>query len=231
MRVSRLNFPQIQVALDPPLPIDSLCKLSKKAANGGCRLIEAGTPPLKLHGLRNILPPLKKAVPNGILVADTKTMDVGDLEAKIAFDNGADIVSVLGIGGDKKIEEAVKVAKKRDKDIYIDLIDVKEPLSRIREIKRDILTPLKKPVIFILHRGISKQRKEKKGIYEEKKLISKVAKNLNNHYLAIAGGLKKNEIKEISLFADILIVGSTITNSSHPQRTTKQLFQEINEGR
>lgn len=135
MRLSELNFPQIQVALDPPLPIDSLCELAKKASNGGCHLIEAGTPSLKLHGLRNLLPALKKAVPKGIIVADMKTMDVGDLEAKLAYDSGADIASVLAIGGDKKIEEAVKVAKEREKDIYIDLIDVEEPLSRIREIK------------------------------------------------------------------------------------------------
>lgn len=231
MRLSDLRFPQIQVALDSPLSIDSICGLAKKASNGGCHLVEAGTPALKLHGLRNLLSALKKAVPNGIIVADMKIMDVGDLESKIAFDNGADIVSVLAIGGDKKIKEAVKVAKKREKDIYIDLIDVEEPLSRIREIKKNILSSLKKTVIFILHRGISKQRKEQKGIYEEKRLISEVAKNLKNHYLAIAGGLKRGEIKELSPFADILIVGNTITSSSHPKRITKQLFQEIREGR
>lgn len=90
---------------------------------------------------------------------------------------------------------------------------------------------MEKSVIFILHRGISKQRKEKKGIYEEKRLISEVAKHLNNHYLAIAGGLKKGELKELSPFADIFIVGGTITSSNHPQRTTEQLFQGIQEKR
>ncbi|NIW15645.1 MAG: hypothetical protein GWN31_17345 [Candidatus Thorarchaeota archaeon] len=230
MALSDLNFPHIQVALDPPLSIEALCELAKKVSKGGSRLIEAGTPPLKLHGLTHLLPALKKAVPDAVLVADMKTMDVGDLEAKIAFDNGADIVSVLAIGGDKKIEEAVKVAKNRGKDIYIDLIDVGEPLSRIREIKRHILSPLNKSAIFLLHRGISQQRKESKGIYEEKHLISQVATDLKNHYLAIAGGLKREEVKELSQFADILIVGSTITSSSQPQKMTRQLFQEIQAG-
>lgn len=230
MFLDEVKLPQIQVALDPPIALESLCEIAKQAYNGGARVIEAGTPALKLHGLRNILPALKKEVPNSVLVADMKTMDVGDLEAKIAFDHGADVVSVLAIGTDTKIKEAMQVAIDREKAVLIDLIDVQQPLQRIKQLKRMFSGNLGR-IIFTLHRGISQQREKGAGIYSEKHLITKVSKILQKGYLAIAGGLQEGEIRALSSHADIFIVGGTITGAKNAEKTTKNLLREARRGR
>lgn len=230
MKIDAFDYPQIQVALDPPLDLTSLCELARRTYKGGARIIEAGTPALKLHGAKNILPRLRKAVPESLIVADTKTMDVGDLEAKIVFDHGADVVTVLGVGGEKKIQEALNVAKKRKKAILIDLIDVQRPLHRIKQLKKHLSGIPSKRVIFALHRGISEQRKKGAGISTQRKLITQAREIIQESYIALAGGLKKGEIRSLAPYADIFIVGSAITNARNPQEITRKLTQEVTQG-
>ncbi len=50
-----------------------------------------------------------------MVFADLKTMDAGEPEAEIAFEAGADLVSVLGSADDSTIAGAVKAACADDK--------------------------------------------------------------------------------------------------------------------
>jgi 3-hexulose-6-phosphate synthase len=59
-------------------------------------IIEAGTPLIKQEGLR-IISILKECFPEKLILADMKTMDAGGLEAKLAYDAGADLVTVLAV--------------------------------------------------------------------------------------------------------------------------------------
>jgi 3-hexulose-6-phosphate synthase len=61
-------------------------------------------------------------------------MDAGELEADIAFQAGADLVTVLGVADDSTIAGAVKAAKAHGKGIVVDLIGVKDKASRAREV-------------------------------------------------------------------------------------------------
>jgi 3-hexulose-6-phosphate synthase len=61
-------------------------------------------------------------------------MDAGELEADIAFSAGADLVTVLGTAGDSTIAGAVKAAKAHGKGIVVDLIGVKDKVTRAREV-------------------------------------------------------------------------------------------------
>src|SRR5918994_2154884 len=71
-------------------------------------VIEAGTPLIKRRGL-DAVRALRALAPEQTLVADMKTMDAGALEAKMAFDAGADMMTVLGCAGDATIAAAVRV--------------------------------------------------------------------------------------------------------------------------
>jgi len=224
--LERLNFPELQVALDMDAGIPAIAAVAKQVYEGGARIIEAGTPSVKRHGVEALIHALRKAAPDALIMADLKTMDVGNLEAKIAFRAGADISAVLGIGGRTKTAEAVSEAVRWSKVVLIDLIDCQDPLEII-----DILTKefkgQEKHVILCLHRGISEQLKGR-GIYEQTQLISEAKKRAGSFPLAVAGGIKEGVAKDVvRAGADICIAGSAIYNSSNPKETARRILKEI----
>ncbi|MFW5932731.1 MAG: orotidine 5'-phosphate decarboxylase / HUMPS family protein [Candidatus Hadarchaeota archaeon] len=224
--LERIELPQVQVALDIDADIESICNIAERAYKGGARIIEAGTPAIKRHGVDSLIPPLKERVEDAVIVADLKTMDVGDLEARIAFRAGADIAAVLAIGGKAKIFEALSEAIRHDKMILIDFIDCENPLERIAELKKE-MKGKEDRVIFCLHRGISEQLKSR-GIYEKKELLSKAREYAGDFKLAVAGGIKEGVAKNVAeAGTDICVVGSSIYNSSDPKKTTQNLMKEM----
>ena len=58
-------------------------------------IIEIGTPLCKAAGLEAIRS-MREICPDKIILADLKTPDVGALEATMAFDAGADMMTVIG---------------------------------------------------------------------------------------------------------------------------------------
>jgi 3-hexulose-6-phosphate synthase len=96
-------------------------------------IIELGTPLIKAMGLAAVTA-IKAAHPDKIVFADLKTMDAGELEADIAFTAGADLVTVLGTAGDSTIIGAVKAAKAHNKGIVVDLIGVKDKVTRAQQV-------------------------------------------------------------------------------------------------
>ncbi len=222
----RLRFPQVQVALDMDADIKTITRIAKETYKGGARIIEAGTPAIKRHGVDKLIPALRKVAPEAIIVADMKIADVGGLEARIAIRAGADIVAVLGMGGNHKINEALGEAIRGDKAILIDLIDCEDPLTRLEELSRE-LKDKEKWVVFCLHRGISEQMKTR-GIYDQKSLILEARKKAQKFPLAVAGGIREGTAKEIaSCGVDIVIVGSAIYNSTNPKTATQRILEEV----
>jgi aldehyde:ferredoxin oxidoreductase len=224
--LERVKLPQVQVALDMDADIKTICEIAKKAYEGGARIIEAGTPAIKRHGADSLLPALRKVVPKALLVADLKTMDVGNLEARIAFRAGADVSAVLAIGGRTKVIEALSEAVRRDGAILIDFIDCPDPLRTLSELAEE-LKGHENRVILCLHRGISEQLKGR-GIYEQKQLLSEARKRAGSFPLAVAGGIKEGVAKNVAKAgAEICIAGSAIYNSADPKKTSRRILSEI----
>lgn len=228
--LDRINYPQVQVALDMDADIDTICEIAEQSYEAGARIIEAGTPAIKRHGVDNLIPPLREVAPEALILADLKTMDVGGLEARIAFRPGADISAVLAIGGKNKITEALSESVQRDGAILIDFIDCSDPLEKLSELVKE-LKGYEDRVIFCIHRGISEQLKGR-GIYEKKKLLAEARKIAGDFKLAVAGGIKEGVAKEVAKAgADICVVGSAIYNSSNPKETTSRILREIRESK
>jgi 3-hexulose-6-phosphate synthase len=122
----KLQFAMDTLTTEAPLELAA-------AAAPSVDIIELGTPLIKAAGLSAITA-VKKAHPDKIVFADLKTMDAGELEADIAFEAGADLVTVLGVAGDSTIAGAVKAAKKHGKGIVVDLIGVADKSTRAREV-------------------------------------------------------------------------------------------------
>ncbi|MFN4133873.1 MAG: orotidine 5'-phosphate decarboxylase / HUMPS family protein, partial [Candidatus Hadarchaeales archaeon] len=221
-----LQFPQLQVALDLDADVATIEKIAKDVYAGGAKIIEAGTPAVKRHGVERLLPRLRKAAPKALLVADLKTMDVGNLEARIAFRAGADISAVLAIGGKTKIIEAVSEAIRWDKAILVDFIDCQDPLAVMGGLVKD-LKGHENRVIFCIHRGISEQLKGR-GVHEQAQLIAEAKRIAGGFPLAVAGGIKEGVARDVvAAGADICIAGSAVYNSSDPREAAARIIREI----
>ena len=224
--LERIKFPQLQVALDMDADVKTIAKIVEQVYAGGARIIEAGTPSVKRHGVDRLLPALRKAAPNALLVADLKTMDVGNLESRIAFRAGADISAVLAIGGRTKVTEAVSEATRWGRAVLIDLIDCPNLLEMLESLIKD-LKGHESRVIFCLHRGISEQPKGW-SIREQTRLISEAKKRAGSFPLAVAGGIKEGVAKDVVLAgADICIAGRSVCNSANPKETAGRILAEI----
>ncbi|MEM0313532.1 MAG: orotidine 5'-phosphate decarboxylase / HUMPS family protein [Candidatus Bathyarchaeia archaeon] len=230
----RISFPQIQVALDMDSDIKTIVDVAVKAFKGGARIIEAGTPAIKRHGADTLIPALRNSLDklrdegfknDYVIVADMKVMDVGDLEARIAYRAGADIVCVLGIGSINKIKEALSEAIRKDKAIIIDLIQCDNPLAKIDEIREEI-GEFEDWFSFCIHRGISEQKKGR-GIHEDKTLIEEVKKKVGASPLFVAGGIKEGVIKDVVAYGgDVCVIGGAIYTSVNPEESVKRMLEE-----
>src|SRR5207248_6037437 len=83
----------LQLAIDTLTPREAVALVER--VHPSIDLIEAGTPFIKRFGL-DVLDLFRQAAPNKLIVADLKAMDAGAYEASLAFDAGADMMTVLG---------------------------------------------------------------------------------------------------------------------------------------
>src|SRR5690242_6328172 len=92
-RLKMKNTPLLQLALD----YISLPPALVMAAQVGPEvdIIEIGTPLCKAAGI-DAVRAVREICPNNLILADLKTPDVGGLEAAMAFDAGADMMTVIG---------------------------------------------------------------------------------------------------------------------------------------
>ncbi len=224
----KLDPPILQVALDI-IELGRAISIAVSIVNSVPKnhlIVEAGTPLIKKWGSLSIK--LLKESTNSIIFADTKTMDVGSLEASIVYNDGADIASVLSVASNETIASMVEEARKRNKFIAIDLINNLNPLKRVIELfDKEVY-----PDIIIYHVGIDVQRTRGISVYELLNEVEELIKYVKNHspktMVAVAGGLSPGKVKKfIDLGADIIIVGSAITKSLKPVEVAKTLLREV----
>ncbi|WNY26713.1 3-hexulose-6-phosphate synthase [Methanolapillus ohkumae] len=199
----------IQVALDV-VELDRALVIAKEAVAGGADWVEAGTPLIKSEGM-NAVRKLKEAFPDKTILADMKTMDAGAIEVEMAAKSGAGVVAVLGRADDIVISESLLAAKKYGVQLMVDLISIDDPAARAEELVRlgvDLIN---------IHVGIDRQMTGKSPLEVLAKLGSSCGAKI-----AVAGGLKPDTAKEAVLMgADIVIVGSYITNSDHVENAAR----------
>lgn len=209
---------KLQVALDlvePTLAIDIARKL---CSAGVVDIVEAGTPLIKAAGI-HIVSALRVACPNAEIMADMKTMDVGALEARLAIEAGANIISVLGAAAIETIREFVNEARRLGGKALVDMIGIRDPGSRIRELLSEGL----RPDYVGLHLGIDVQRS--RGLTIEG-LINEAVRIKNEYGLkvAIAGGINEEVAPKLrGTNIDIVIIGRAITQAKDPVASAKNL--------
>jgi len=182
--------------------------------------MEAGTPLIKSEGLKSVR--LLRALPGHHLVmADTKTMDVGGLEAQMAFSAGADAMSVLLAASEETIREAVRAAEDVGADVYADSMGFQDLASWVDKARRSGAD------VFLIHIGIDVQRALGITATQALDLVRK-AKELFRGPVAVAGGIKPEDVRlVVGAGADIVIIGSAITKSQDPRSSTLRALEGL----
>ncbi len=211
--------PLLQVALDFTR-IDDALRIAEIAWSCGADIIEAGTPLIKTEGLKAV-EALRRELPDATIVADMKTVDVGDLEVRMAAEAGADIVTVMGFSWDSTITAAVEEAKRQGVLVEADLMYVEDPVRRSRELRE-----LGVDIVGI-HVGIDVQKRMGLTAGDVADLVKRVVEAFDG-IVSVAGGIKAEHVQSlIGAGAKIIVVGSAITRARDPSKATRAIREAI----
>ena len=202
---------KLQLALDL---IDSRgAKLLLEKVIALVDIVEIGTPLLMKEGVKAVTE-IKRTYPEKKVLADLKIVDAGDHEAKIGFDAGADIVTVLGVAHDTTIRRALNQARAYNGKVLVDLIAVDEVNKRAQ--KLDTMG-----VDYIcVHTAFDIQRKGMNPL-QELQLVHPVLKQAR---IAVAGGVKPETLPQITTYRpEIVIVGGFITGHPNPRQAAREI--------
>jgi 3-hexulose-6-phosphate synthase/6-phospho-3-hexuloisomerase len=198
--------PLLQLALDF-VDLKRAVKSAEAAVAGGADWLEAGTPLIKSEGLEAVRE-LRRRFPRATIVADMKIMDAGRVEVEAAAKAGANVVDALGAASDATIRECVEAGRNYGARIVVDLIGVKDPVSRAREVEG-------LGVHYItVHCSIDEQM-EGKDPFE---ILRAVVKSVSVP-VGVAGGINSETAAlAIDAGASIVIVGGAITKAVDPEK-------------
>ena len=206
----------LQLALDIP-HAGAVRRLLDQTAFG-VDIIELGTPLLIRYGI-DIISGIRRDYPEMKILADLKIVDAGAVESRLAFDAGADIVTVLGTAHQATLREAGEQAKGCGGRIMADLVTARDVDEAVRLARALDLAG----VDFIcLHTAFDAQGWEDSGPIPER--IDRVGAVVNQAGLAVAGGLNPRMIERlIPHEPDIVVVGSYVTGNADPGRAVRQI--------
>ncbi len=225
-KVQRLwNPPYLQVAMDL-VDMKQVERVLTGVPQNDHVIFEAGTPLIKQFGL-SVINEIRKIRPNCFIVADLKTLDTGNLEARMVSNAGGDAAVVSGLAPVETIAAFIKEAKKCGIYAIIDMLNVEEPAKLIESLGQMGGAALL-PQYVEMHRAIDK---EATGDYSwgDIKKIKEVANKYNAKILvATAGGIRQPVVKKaLAAGADIVVVGRAITASKDIKNAAESFLEEL----
>jgi bifunctional enzyme Fae/Hps len=156
-------------------------------------IIKAGAPLIKRYGVE-VCQKIHQIRPESIVIADMKTLDTGNLEARMAGDATADVITFSGRAPLKTQERFMEECQKVGALSLMDTTNLPDPVEVINQlsIKPDIV--------------------ELQGI-PDKARVKEIKKACGSRALvAVAGDITVPKVKEaLASGADILVVGRAIT--------------------
>ena len=213
--------PYLQVALDIP-DWDVQLNVLKNLPQNERLIIEAGTPLIKRYGI-DIVKKIREFFPNNIILADLKTLDVGEIEVKFTHVAGADAAVCAGLANPASIDKFLKACKECGILGVMDLMEVANPLEKLKKLTE-------KPDIIIFHRAIDAE-----GVQSDPQSRWKMIPAIKEYYapnhkvaLSVAGGIKPDTGKEaVQEGADILIIGRYITGAENIGQATEKMLEVL----
>jgi 3-hexulose-6-phosphate synthase len=176
-------------------------------------ILELGTPLVKSAGI-GAVSAVKAAHPDKLVFVDLKTADAGELEAALAFEAGADLVTVMGAADDDTVRGAVAAGRRYGGRVVADMITVvTDRVARIREVA-------KLGVAFVeIHAGLDEQARPgySIGVLLEDGRQAGVP-------FSIAGGVTADTIAAVrEAGAVVAVAGGAIYGATDPGAAAREL--------
>lgn len=199
----------IQLALDRMTIHEAI--ETAAAAEQHVEWIEVGTSLIKEFGMDSVRA-LRKAFPDKVIVADMKTNDNAQYECQLCFEAGADVATVMGTAPLVTIQACIDEAKKKNKQMMIDLLNTtpvqQEALSRYA-------------AIFCLH--TSKDEQELGAGGNGGTVLKEGVRT------AVAGGITLGNLHDyLKIKPSVLIIGSAITKAEDPGKAAAAFKEKLN---
>jgi 3-hexulose-6-phosphate synthase len=181
-------------------------------------IFDIGTLLLKREGVR-IIRRFREAFPDKLIFADTKTLDLGQLEARMVFDAGADMMGVCGAASDRTIELAIKEGRLCEKTVLVDLIGME---ASYRQIKR---LSYFQPDYLMIHSGVDEWHSEN-TLFQKVEIIAQICPIP----LVLSGGIQLDDIPYLLVFQPaIIVIGSAISMSPDPIETARLFWESVHD--
>ena len=205
---------RLQVALDGGLA-QSLDVLH--AVGRHVDIVEVGTPLIFREGMRAVRQ-IRAEFPALTVLADLKIMDAGEEEASIAFEAGADIVTVLGVTQRSTLKGVLKAARSYQKQVLVDAMQMPDLPAQLPDL-------LALGCHYIcLHTAFDQQGSGENSLAG----LRSVREQFLDAPLAVAGGIRLEMLDEvIASSPEIVIVGSAITRADDPAAVAEEMRRRI----
>lgn len=196
-------------------------KLANLAVENQVTLLEAGHLLIKSIGLE-IISDLKSISHSVTVVADMKTMDMGDEEVSVAAEAGADSMIVCAAASDKTLEAAIASGRRNSVKIMASLMGVKKKLRRALEVQSFGVD------YIIARKGIDEEYE-----WSDRKPFSQLKRMLRilKTPLVVGGSINQSNIdnfKDMGFHA--IIVGRGITMAPDAALAIKALSKSLGIG-
>jgi bifunctional enzyme Fae/Hps len=208
--------PYLQIALDIP-SVERTKKIISELPESDRIILEVGTPLLKKYGVK-VIRDLREVAKDTFIVADLKTLDVGKVEADLAFEETADAVVVSGLAASETINNFIYEAKRLGIYAVVDMMNVEDPVRKLQSLESF-------PDIVILHRAIDVEQRTDKTSWDIIKEMRQTFKQ-KRFLVAVAGGITPETAPEaLANGADIIIAGRYITQSRDVKHATREFLE------
>lgn len=213
--------PYLQISLDVP-DLERTKKIIVQIPKSDRIILEVGTPLIKRYGTR-VITDLREVAKDVFFIADLKTLDVGKVEADLAYEETADAVVAAGLAPAETLDSFISETRRLGIYGVVDMLNVDDPLKKLKSIKEF-------PDVVILHRGIDQETGRSHGLeviptmretFKDKKFL-----------IAVAGGIVPETAKEaLAKGADIIIVGRYVTQSRDVEHAVRDFLESTPEMR
>ncbi len=206
---------KLQLALDD-IALDDAISLGAKV-RPYVDIVEIGTPLIIESGMAPVRA-LKARFPDLEILADAKIMDAGEYEAGLAFEAGADYVTVLGVTDLATVAGCLKTAARYGKTVVVDMICVADMPARIAELERIGVTAL------AVHTGVDQQAAGRTPL-DDLKLMKAHSRSST---IFVAGGITIDSLpRYMELGADVAVVGGAIRRAADPASEARSFRERM----
>jgi 3-dehydro-L-gulonate-6-phosphate decarboxylase len=213
-----MSVPLLQIAMDYITLPPALAMAIKVAPE--VDIIEIGTPLCKAVGLDGIRAMRDLVGPDKLILADFKSPDVGGLEAKMAFDAGADMMTVIGGAALATVESALEAAKAAHKEMLMELTGVRDILARAKEWRQIGVERM------VYHRGWDEQTFARQWVEEDRTVIRQLIDM--GFKITVTGGLNKQLLSFFQpLAVSVVICGRGIRETPDPRQSAHEFRMEM----